>query len=142
MTRCGYNGIWKCIVGAYEQCLSCEKYPQIYKRHEQGKVHRRVIKECIMCALIKATPDSNITEHHLVPNGLARKHLAHKINETVYMCYNHHKLFEALIEPIVDILNAKSTYQTRKEITDYFLYMKLPELQKRIKKIVNEVYQE
>ena len=142
MTRCDYDGIKKCIIGAYWYCRDCEKYPNVKKREEQGKLHRRVIKECIFCAMVEATPESYITKHHLVPNGIASKHLAHKIGETVYMCLNHHTLFEALIEPLKDILNAKSTYQSRKELTDYFIYMKLQELQKRIKKIVNEVYQE
>ena len=143
MTRCEYDAIYKCVVGAYWWCQDCNKYTDVNRESKQGKLHRRIKKECIMCAIVDATPESNITMHHLVPNGLARKHLSHKIGETVYMCFNHHKLFHALIEPIVDILNAKSTpYQSRKELTDYFIYMKLPELTKRIDKIVNEVYTE
>ena len=122
--------------------MDCYKYPKAQRANGQRKLHKRVVKECIMCALVKAKPLSYITKHHLVPNGLAQKHLSHKIGETVYMCLNHHTLFEALIEPLKEMLNAKSTYQNRKELTDYFIYMKLPELQKRITKIVNEVYKE
>ncbi len=146
MTLCEYDKAKKCIIDKYWWCMDCYKSlnnKNVRRKYKKGKIYRRDTRECIMCALVNASPDSNMTEHHIVPNGLARKHLSHKIGETVNMCFNHHKLFEALIEPIIDILNSKSQpYQSRKELTDYLLYMKLPELVKRINGIIGEVYKQ
>jgi len=146
MTLCDYDKIKKCIIDKYWWCMDCPKSLNnnigITRKHKRGKIQRRDTRKCIWCSMVDAKRQSKMTEHHIVPNAVATNHLAHKIGVTVNMCLDHHRLFEAVIEPIIDILNAKSTYQNRKELTDYFLYMKLPELTKRIEKMVNEVYQE
>lgn len=145
MTLCDYDKTKTCIIDKYWWCMDCYKSlnNNVSRKHKKGKIHRRDTRECIFCAIVDATRDSNMTKHHIVPNGLAGRHLSHKIGVTVNMCYDHHKLFHALIEPIIDILNSKSQpYQSRKELTDYFLYMKLPELTKRIKKMISEAYKE
>ncbi len=143
MTLCDYDALKKCVIGAYWWCGDCDKYPSIKKSKQFQRVHGKKETDCIMCAIVKATPDTIMTSHHVVPNAVASNHLAHKIGVTVNMCFDHHKLFEALIEPIIDVLNAKSQpYQSKKELTDYFLYMKLPELTERIEKMVNEAYKE
>ncbi len=144
MTLCEYDKIKTCIIDKYWWCMDCYKsLSNKVSRKHKGKIHRRDTRKCIMCAIVDAKRNSNMNEHHIIPNGLAGKHLTHKIGVTVNMCFNHHKLFHALIEPIIDILNAKSQpYQGRRELTDYFLYMKLPELTERIDKMITEAYKE
>ena len=142
LTRCEYDATKKCVIGAYWFCRDCEKYPSIDKSKQFQRLHGKKETDCIFCAIVGATPNTFITGHHVIPNGIANNHLQHKIGVKVPMCFNHHKLFHALLEPYDDILRSKSEpYQSRKQLTDYFIYMKLPELMTRIKTMINEAYQ-